>query len=186
MHQAHTSTARTRHTRRRAVRIRPPSLRQPRKPNSNPTPATLPRWSATPTTMTTWVRSLKARQVTRRPGADPPHQHRKPPNQPSTRKSNNRGQRVAARPLTVPFTVLDARHPEYTTIVWAGAEHTIGLGVRPPVTATTTPTTDSNKLGSITEWIGAEHTTGLGVRPSGCRDSCTLNNIVLTIVWAWC
>ena len=54
------------------------------------------------------------------------------------------------------------------------------------MTATTTPTTDSNKLGSITEWIGDEHTTGLGVRPSGCRDSCTLNNIVLTIVWAWC
>ena len=70
--------------------------------------------------------------------------------------------------------------------MWVGAEHTIGLGVRPPVTATTTPTTDSNKFGSITEWVGAEHTIGLGVRPSDCRDSSTPNNIVFTIVWAWC
>ena len=33
-----------------------------------------------------------------------------------------------------------------TTIVWVGAVHTIGLGVRPPVTATTTTTTDPNNF----------------------------------------
>ena len=49
--------------------------------------------------------------------------------------------------------------------MWAGAEHTVELGVRPPVTTTTTLTTDSNNLDSTIEWVGAEHTIGLGVRP---------------------